>query len=321
VQLPILLSAIVSLQICHQYENGDLTDIDASLIVDGLLQKAGANKRQVMAAEFYLQKIKAIGMLPFNINKLAKQIRNECIWDTDFKDDNKFGNHNEKVYGNCASLVLRITSFLNNPDFSAVFGIGAPIGINLGSEIDSHITSFKSGLIRINMKKVSYDPPLREVVVNAIGRKLLNLYRTGNYKISPTIVIIDEAHQFLNKSIKDEFFASVPLDAFETIAKESRKFGLFICLSTQVPRDIPRGALSQIGTFLVHRLINKDDKSAVSDAITVDAADIFNFVPVLGPGEAVLVGINYPIPIPLKIARTQYPPSSSTPSILLNPLL
>ena len=45
------------------------------------------------------------------------------------------------------------------------------------------------------------------------------------------------------------------LDSFDQIAKECRKHGLFLCLATQMPRDIPQGTLSQMGTFIVHRLI------------------------------------------------------------------
>lgn len=52
------------------------------------------------------------------------------------------------------------------------------------------------------------------------------------------------------------------LDSFDQIAKECRKHGLFLCLATQMPRDIPQGTLSQMGTFIVHRLINPFDKDA-----------------------------------------------------------
>jgi len=72
----------------------------------------------------------------------------------------------------------------------------------------------------------------------------------------PLIIFIDEAHLFLNKVIKDEYSIEVELNSFERIAKECRKYGLYLCISTQRPRDIPEGILSQMGTFIVHRLIN-----------------------------------------------------------------
>lgn len=97
-------------------------------------------------------------------------------------------------------------------------------------------------------------------MVNAIGKYLLNNAREGKFKNDPVVIFIDEAHQFLNKSIKDEYFDAKPLDSFELISKEARKYGLFLCIATQMPRDIPLGTLSQMGTFIVHRLINDQDK-------------------------------------------------------------
>ena len=93
----------------------------------------------------------------------------------------------------------------------------------------------------------------------------MNEARKGLYKDNPIIIFMDEAHQFLNKSIADEYFSAKPLDAFEQISKEARKYGLFLCIATQMPRDIPLGTLSQMGTFVVHRLINEQDKKAVEN--------------------------------------------------------
>lgn len=85
---------------------------------------------------------------------------------------------------------------------------------------------------------------------------MLNRARNRDFQESPIVVLIDEAHQFLNKSIKDEHFDTKPLDAFDSIAKECRKYGLFLCIATQIPRDIPIGTLSQMGTFIVHQSFN-----------------------------------------------------------------
>jgi uncharacterized protein len=61
---------------------------------------------------------------------------------------------------------------------------------------------------------------------------------------NPTVVILDEAHQFLDKSLGDEY-SRVSLESFGVIAKEGRKYGLTAVLATQRPRDIPEDVLSQ----------------------------------------------------------------------------
>ena len=45
----------------------------------------------------------------------------------------------------------------------------------------------------------------------------------------------DEIFYYINKNIADEYFSAKPLDAFEQISKEARKYGLFLCIATQMP--------------------------------------------------------------------------------------
>lgn len=99
------------------------------------------------------------------------------------------------------------------------------------------------------------------------------------------------------------------------IAKECRKYGLFLCLSTQIPRDIPTGTLSQMGTFIVHRLINEQDKKAIENACSSANRNALSFLPILGEGEALIIGVDFPMPLTLKINQPNNPPKSNTPSL------
>jgi DNA helicase HerA-like ATPase len=108
-------------------------------------------------------------------------------------------------------------------------------------------------VLRVSLKPLPFSHNVREIVANALGRHLLKLAREGRFRSLPLLVCLDEAHQFLDKSLGDEN-TKYPLDAFELIAKEGRKFSLNICIATQRPRDIPEGVLSQMGTLIVHRL-------------------------------------------------------------------
>ena len=100
------------------------------------------------------------------------------------------------------------------------------------------------------MKYLPFSHSAREIVANAIGRHLLNLGRLRRFRLKPVFVFLDEAHQFLDKTLGDEN-TKYALDSFELIAKEGRKFCLNICIATQRPRDIPEGVISQMGTLIV----------------------------------------------------------------------
>lgn len=97
------------------------------------------------------------------------------------------------------------------------------------------------------------------------------------------------------------------------IAKEGRKYGLNICLTTQRPRDITEGVLSQIGTLLVHRLTNDRDRDVVERACGEIDKSAASFLPSLKQGEVALVGVDFPIPMTIQIAQPTYPPESDSP--------
>ena len=126
---------------------------------------------------------------------------------------------------------------------------------------------------------------------------------------------IDEAHQFLNKRISADDDTSFYLQNIDNIAKECRKYGLFLCLATQMPRDIPIGTLSQMGTFIVHRLINEQDKKSIENASSSANKNVLSFLPSLGEGEALLIGVDFPMPLMIKMNEPIKKPNSNTPTL------
>ena len=168
-------------------------------------------------------------------------------------------------------------------------------------------------LLRVSMEALPFEHNTRELVTNAIGRYLLRLARSHRFKQQPLVVVLDEAHQFLNKTLGDEF-SRVALESFGLIAKEGRKYSLTAVLATQRPRDIPDDVLSQMGMFVVHRLINERDRQVVEKACGNLDGSAAAFLPTLAQGEALLVGIDSPIPLPVLVRRPTYEPESHGPA-------
>ena len=178
--------------------------------------------------------------------------------------------------------------------------------------IDEFLKDSATRVLRVSLRNLSFAFDSREIIANAIGRQLLTRARRGDFKEKPLFLFLDEAHQFLNKVVSDENLRH-PLDSFELIAKEGRKFSLNICIATQRPRDIPDGVLSQVGTMIVHRLTNEQDRQVVEKASgDIDRAAAA-FLPVLAPGQAVLIGAQLPIPLTVQLCRPRQPPESQGP--------
>lgn len=332
VQAPKLMEAIKSLKILKILQDkvdGDfITSVDQNtysikiqegvheqiIVRENTILKQGQLMRPFNRVyNRYIKEIETINS-DFDINSLSNQIIKECIWDVDRNSSLKWGDKNDTHLNNCISLILRINNLIHNSQFESVFGFNKPKSdpTELISKIKSFIGSDKN-MLRIGFEKVGFDFQAREIVANAIGKYLLEEARIGNFKEKPLILFIDEAHQYLNKAVKDEYFELTQLNAFDSIAKECRKFGLFLCIATQMPRDIPTGTLSQIGTFIVHRLINNFDKEAISNASSSANKNSLDFLPILGSGEAILMGVDFPMPVILKINKPNTFPDSETP--------
>lgn len=324
-QMPKLMEAIRSLKIVQLTGGNNLIEtvtkdnVQTTLttkIENGLLKKGKSDKKPYEV--FYYRNIDKIedASSNFDIERLTRQITEECIWDTDRNNTEKWGDRNDSDVSYCISLISRINNIINSPVYQNIFGFKKdPAKFIDVTKVISEFISGNKSLLRLNFGNIPFDFQVREILANCVGKHLLNRARNKEFKNNPIIVFIDEAHQFLNKTVKDEHFEVKPLDAYDSIAKECRKHGLFLCIATQMPRDIPHGTLSQMGTFIVHRLINHNDKEAISNACSSANKNTLEFLPILGEGEAVLTGVDFPMPIILKFNEPKNKPNSKTPKL------
>lgn len=310
IQMPKLLEAIRSLKALDLDLKGDLFEYAGK----GTIRKASRKKEAY--EQFYFENIDKIenGQLDFNIKHLSAQITQECIFDTDKNHPEKYGIRNEEAVSNCFNLISRTSNLLHTEVFKDSFGFDDDI--NSPKEMTKVMERFfKSDkkVLRIGFEGVGFEFQAREIIANAIGKFLLAKARNDEFKQNPIVVFVDEAHQFMNKTVVDDYFKGSSLTAFDQIAKECRKYGLFLCIATQMPRDIPVGTLSQMGSFIVHRLINQNDKEAITEACSSAKNNILDFLPILGEGEAILTGVDFPMDITIKVIAPELKPESGTP--------
>ncbi len=299
-QIPKLKEAIASLK---------LAKIDPTIATSGMVLKAGKDKTNFEASMITNGKAIVSGTSDFDISLLSKQIVEECVWPQDFKKPTFWGGRNDQMYGYNISLISRIDSCLNSNSLDCLFDTSQ--GNSFIDEVDKFLKG-EDSILRVSAESISFENNAREITANAIGRYLLKLARQNCFKKNPVVVIVDEAHQFMDKSVGDEI-SKVKLDSFSLIAKEGRKYGLNIILTTQRSRDISEGVLSQIGTFIVHRLINESDIRVVEKASGEVDGKVINFLPTLSQGEAIVLGVDFNIPLTVKIHKPTNPPKSEGP--------
>ncbi|WP_133675542.1 hypothetical protein [Aquamicrobium defluvii] len=71
-----------------------------------------------------------------------------------------------------------------------------------------------------------------EILLNIIGCFLLDCARSDVFRDLPMIVFLGETHQFLGRTVGDEYSSVYP-DAYGLIAKEDRRYGLSCVLAKQ----------------------------------------------------------------------------------------
>jgi DNA helicase HerA-like ATPase len=304
-QGPRLREAVKSLKLVEAFAGRPVANV---VVRNGVIEKANQSRVAFLqAAAQHAQTIHATGC-NFDIMNLGEQVKSECVWPSTNINANNFGGPDNSI-GHCETLVARISTLLHTRELQCLFQTN---GTSIVDELKAFFADDTRDLAIISFKDVRFEHNTREILLNIIGRYLLNLARGGHFSEQPLVVFLDEAHQFLGRSIGDEY-ASVKLDSFGLIAKEGRKYGLTCVLATQRPRDIPQDVLSQLGTLFVHRLTNDQDRETVERACGDLDRGAAQFIPMLAPGEAVVIGPDLPAAVPLFIHPPAVPPNSHGP--------
>jgi hypothetical protein len=108
----------------------------------------------------------------------------------------------------------------------------------------------------------------------------------------PLLLVLEEAHSYLG----NEQGGPAPA-AVRRIAKEGRKYGVGVMLVSQRPSEIDSTILSQCGTIFAMRLANDADRGQVAGVASENLKGLFDILPVLRTGEAIVVGEAVSLPV------------------------
>lgn len=305
---PLLREALLSLKLLAALA-ADVPD-GISVGEDGTLVKAKQKKRPfVEAIRAHRATVEQGRGAYFDITLLVSQLRNECVWPTDFEDATIWGGRDDRSVGMLVSLVLRVESFLADGRFGCVFRC-QQTDYNLATAIDDFMADGSLHVLHLDVSTLPTERHFKQIVVNALARILLERARAGGFKQKPLIVAVDEAHQFLGRVAHLDDFG-FGLDAIEVIAKEGRKYGLHLIVATQRPRDLTRGVLSQVGCSLVHRLTESEDLEMLRHTTGRRDSGALDYVSTLEPGHCLVYGSALAFPIIVAVHRPTPEPDSS----------
>ena len=120
----------------------------------------------------------------------------------------------------------------------------------------------------------------------------------------PTVLVMEEAHYFVkryNDDAENTGPATQCCKMFEKIAREGRKFGLGLVLSSQRPSELSPTVLSQCNSFMLHRISNDRDQELVQRLLPDNMRGILREMPSLPSQYAVLLGWASELPVMVKM--------------------
>jgi DNA helicase HerA-like ATPase len=168
------------------------------------------------------------------------------------------------------------------------------------------INKDQSGCVRvIDLSLVPSD--VVHIVTAVIARMIfeaLQRYVKHNHKPLPTVLVMEEAHTFIKRykaDNEDWDAAAVCCQVFERIAREGRKFGLGLVLSSQRPSELSPTVLSQCNTFLLHRITNDRDQELVHRLVPDNLRGLLRELPSLPSQHAILLGWASELPVLVKM--------------------
>lgn len=161
-----------------------------------------------------------------------------------------------------------------------------------------------------------------QVVIAVVARiifEAVQRYRKLYDAELPTVLVLEEAHSFVHRGSDEESgtltAAQMCRQTFERIAREGRKFGLGLVLSSQRPSELSPTVLAQCNTFLLHRIVNDRDQELVARLVPDNLSGLLKELPSLPSRQAILLGWASSVPTLVEIEELHedHRPRSSDP--------
>lgn len=180
--------------------------------------------------------------------------------------------------------------------------------------IDDYIKSIIGDAQLLNIDISSLDDTATEVVTKVFSKMLFDYMRSLKPRNSmPVNLILEEAHRFVRS---DMDYGVLGYNIFERIAKEGRKFGLLMGISSQRPSELSKTVVSQCSNFIIHKIQNPDDIQYISRMVPYINQGMVDRITYLRRGHALVFGTAINLPTLTSFERANPTPNSGNSDIV-----
>lgn len=219
------------------------------------------------------------------------------------------------------TMLLRVKTLLADAKLKPVICSGEEI--TLENWLDEYIcpsdkTDGSITVIDLSLLPAEVTHIITSVMARLTLEALQRYRRMNDGNTLPTVLVMEEAHTFIKRysdNAEDENATSMCTRVFEKIAREGRKYGLGLVLSSQRPSELSPTVISQCNSFLLHRLSNDRDQELVNKLVPDNLRGLLRELPSLPSRTAILLGwaSELPVIVRMNYLDKQYRPESDDP--------
>jgi len=215
---------------------------------------------------------------------------------------------NRQMRGYTATMMTRLDYFLDNRDCDFMRNI--PFGVINPTTYLEYIwgkDAEKTQLIILDTSELGID--ILETLTSVVSRLIFSQRKElvgDERRKNPVHLILDEAHRYIKKDYKYLLRENI----FERIAREGRKYSLYLLISSQRPSELSETVLSQCSNFIIHRIQNEVDMRYINAVLPYFSDDFVNKIKQSIPGEALIFGNCVSMPLHVTINKSEPEPNS-----------
>ena len=224
---------------------------------------------------------------------------------------------NKQIRDYCSSLITRYKSVKEREDFH--FMTKNTVDINSDDYLNEFLglekNKKKNQLVIIDLNSANDETV--EIISCVLSRMIFEkLRKSKNRNTFPVNLVLEEAHRYISTDSGKVFGDANKI--FERIAKEGRKYGMFLLVSSQRPSELSKTVLSQCSNFIVHRIQNPEDLSHIRQITPHISDTILRRMPSIPTQHALIFGHAVNLPTTFKVNEADPTPKSDNNKISEN---
>jgi hypothetical protein len=216
---------------------------------------------------------------------------------------------NRQIRDYCSQMVTRFKSLEERREYAFLRHDLAPAGDAGQGQLDFlarvlGLVPNGAGLTKSNQIVIVdmnvVEDEVVELVSAVLARMVFRLLRQADPRNRfPVHLLLEEAHRYVAST--PSRYAIDAAKVFERIAKEGRKYGMFLLVASQRPSELSKTVLSQCSNFVVHRIQNPDDLSQIRQMTPFISDAVLKRLPSLPKQHALVFGTSVNLPTTFRV--------------------